>query len=66
VGFEDRKAMDVRTPGTGSRVDHLLIADMVEPGARVLDIGCDTGDLLKLPASLERHRFDRFEIPKKL
>lgn len=40
--------MDVRTPGTGSRVDHLLIAEMVEPGARVLDIGCDTGDLLKL------------------
>ena len=40
--------MDVRTPGTGSRVDHLLIADMVKPGARVLDIGCDTGDLLKL------------------
>jgi len=40
--------MDVRTPGTGSRVDHLLIAEMVKPGARVLDIGCDTGELLKL------------------
>ncbi|MFP4537405.1 MAG: methionine biosynthesis protein MetW [Dichotomicrobium sp.] len=40
--------MDVRSPGTGSRVDHLLIAEMVEQGARVLDIGCDTGDLLKL------------------
>jgi len=40
--------MDARTPGTGSRVDHLLIAEMVQPGARALDIGCDTGDLLKL------------------
>jgi methionine biosynthesis protein MetW len=40
--------MDARTPGTVSRVDHLLIAEMVKPGARVLDIGCDTGDLLKL------------------
>jgi len=40
--------MDIRTPGTGSRVDHLLIAEMVKPGARVLDIGCDTGELLKL------------------
>jgi methionine biosynthesis protein MetW len=31
-----------------ARVDHLLIADMVERGARVLDVGCGNGELLKL------------------
>lgn len=30
------------------RVDHLLIAEMVDAGARVLDVGCGNGDLLKL------------------
>ena len=28
------------------RVDLQLIADMVEPGTRVLDIGCSDGELL--------------------
>jgi methionine biosynthesis protein MetW len=32
------------------RVDHVLIADMVEPGARVLDVGSGDGDLLRLLA----------------
>jgi methionine biosynthesis protein MetW len=32
------------------RVDHLLIADMVKPGARVLDVGCGDGALLHLLA----------------
>lgn len=32
------------------RVDHLLIADMVTPGARVLDVGCGDGELLALLA----------------
>jgi methionine biosynthesis protein MetW len=36
--------------GTGARVDLLMIADMVEPGARVLDVGCGDGQLLKLLA----------------
>jgi methionine biosynthesis protein MetW len=37
-------------PTRGHRVDHLLIAEMVSPGARVLDVGCGDGDLLELLA----------------
>src|SRR6266853_4362086 len=36
-----------RAPG-GARVDHLLVAAMVEPKSRVLDVGCGDGELLKL------------------
>ena len=43
-----------RGPG-GTRVDHLLVADMVEYGSRVLDVGCGDGELLKL---LERRGVD--------
>ena len=32
------------------RVDHLLIAEMVDRGTRVLDVGCGDGDLLDLLA----------------
>lgn len=32
------------------RVDHVLIADMVEPHARVIDVGCGDGALLQLLA----------------
>ena len=36
-----------RAPG-GARVDHLLVAAMVEPKSRVLDVGCGDGELLRL------------------
>jgi methionine biosynthesis protein MetW len=32
------------------RADHLLIADLVAPGSRVLDVGCGDGELLQLLA----------------
>ncbi|WP_139094445.1 methionine biosynthesis protein MetW, partial [Acinetobacter baumannii] len=28
--------------------DHLLVAEMVKPGSKVLDVGCGEGDLLQL------------------
>lgn len=34
--------------GHSGRVDHLLIAEMVAPGSRVLDVGCGDGALLQL------------------
>ena len=32
----------------GARLDHLFIVDQVEPGSRVLDLGCGRGTLLKM------------------
>lgn len=34
--------------GEAPRVDHLLVAEMVEHGSRVLDIGCGDGSLLDI------------------
>jgi methionine biosynthesis protein MetW len=43
------KPNSVRAPDT-QRVDLLLIAEMVVPGSRVLDVGCGDGTLLRLLA----------------
>jgi methionine biosynthesis protein MetW len=43
--------MQKAIPLTGQqRADHVLIAEMVAPGSRVLDVGCGDGALLKLLA----------------
>ena len=34
--------------GARYRGDHLLVAGLIEPGSRVLDVGCGDGDLLQL------------------
>jgi methionine biosynthesis protein MetW len=36
-----------RAPGA-ARVVHLVVAEMVAPGSRVLDVGCGDGELLRL------------------
>ncbi|MDO8421007.1 MAG: methionine biosynthesis protein MetW [Parvibaculum sp.] len=41
---------DTHGNGAQSRVDLALIAEMIEPNARVLDVGCGDGDLLELLA----------------
>ena len=41
-----------RAPG-GARVDLLLVADLVAPGSKVLDIGAGDGELLSI---LGEHR----------
>ncbi|MGZ3409767.1 MAG: methionine biosynthesis protein MetW [Xanthobacteraceae bacterium] len=45
----DRKAAAIAANGAGNaRVDLLLVAEMVAPGSRVLDVGCGDGQLLRL------------------
>lgn len=44
----DSSAAHDRAHAGDIRVDFRLIADMVDPGSRVLDIGCGEGDLLEI------------------
>ncbi len=50
-----------RGPG-GERLDHLFIVDVVEPGSRVLDLGCGRGTLLKLLVDRKEVRGTGVEI----
>lgn len=44
--LDDKQASASIASGTGIRSDLKLIAEMVEPGSRVLDVGCGDGALL--------------------
>ena len=44
------KPVTATTEPATDRADHLLIADLVAPGSRVLDVGCGDGALLQLLA----------------
>lgn len=44
------------------RFDHQVIAEIVEPGSRVLDLGGGTGDLLYLLAKEKRARVEGIEL----
>jgi methionine biosynthesis protein MetW len=41
-------AVNIERNASGKRVDLVLIADMVERGVKVLDVGCGDGELLSL------------------
>lgn len=47
-GTPDRYVLEADAAASAPRVDHLLIAEMVSHGARVLDVGCGDGALLEL------------------
>jgi methionine biosynthesis protein MetW len=46
----------------GERLDHLFIVNQVEPGSRVLDLGCGRGTLLKMLVDRKQVRATGVEI----
>jgi methionine biosynthesis protein MetW len=46
----------------GIRPDHQVIFNMIEPGSRVLDLGCGTGDLLQIVAQDKDARVQGIEL----
>src|SRR5512142_2248555 len=49
-------------PSDGTRLDHQIIYRIIERGARVLDLGCGTGDLLYLLAREKGARVQGIEM----
>jgi methionine biosynthesis protein MetW len=47
-GRRDLTMAEVALGPGNARVDHLLVAEMIEQRSRVLDVGCGDGELLKL------------------
>ena len=45
-----------------ARLDHRIIFDIIEPGTKVLDLGCGTGDLLYLLAEGKGARVQGIEL----
>jgi methionine biosynthesis protein MetW len=54
--------MEMEIIDNGIRPDHQVIFDMIEPGSRVLDLGCGTGDLLQLVARDKDARVQGIEL----
>jgi len=54
--------MEMEIIHNGIRPDHQVIFDMIEPGSRVLDLGCGTGDLLQLVARDKDARVQGIEL----
>jgi len=46
----------------GIRLDHKIIYEVIDSGARVLDLGCGTGDLLYLLASRKNAKVQGIEL----
>ena len=57
--------MEMEIIDNGIRPDHQVIFDMIEPGSRVLDLGCGTGDLLHLLARDKEARVQGIELDEK-
>ncbi len=49
-------------PSNGTRLDHKIIYRIIEPGARVLDLGCGNGDLLYLLAREKGAKVQGIEV----
>jgi len=51
LAINDMTMREAARAASGARVDLLLIAEMVKPGSRVLDVGSGDGELLELLAT---------------
>ncbi|MBN1662944.1 MAG: methionine biosynthesis protein MetW [Deltaproteobacteria bacterium] len=50
------------TTENGIRADHRMIFDIIEPGAKVLDLGCGNGDLMQILEQRKNARVRGIEV----